>query len=269
MRIDVKLQGFDTVEKELRAIGRFGFNQAAAAALNDAAFAVRRAYQADMRKVFDRPTPYVISSVRVTRAQPDRLIAEVEPRYQGGKGVEPGKVLAAHIEGGRRRNKRSEVALERAGILPAGYQTAIPREPYPGSDDGRGNLRGPFIVQLLSYFAAFSEQGYRANMTKRRRDRLANITTSAAGVRTISGVQYFVVYGRLRPGRRGDHLAPGIWARTGAQGMNIRPVLLFVKRGTYTERLDLDSIAQAGDLQAQVEKRLRFRIRQTFERGAA
>lgn len=262
--IKLELRGFDKLQRELSALGREGFSQAAAAALNDAAFQVRRAYQSDMRQVFDRPTPYIVNSVRVERAEPSKLVAIVEPRYQGGKGVEPEKVLQAHVDSGRRRNKRSEVALERAGVLPAGYQTVIPRDPFPGSDDGRGNLRGPFIVQLLSYFRAFGEQGYRANMTDKRRAKLAKVSVSAAGVRTIGGVEFFVSYGRLRGGR-GHHLEPGIWARAGAQGMNIRPVLLFVRRGTYSQRLDLDRIASQAELQAQLERRLRFRLRQAFE----
>ena len=262
--IRLELKGFDKLQRELQALGRDGFSQAAATALNDAAFKVRRAYQDDMRKVFDRPTSYIVNSVRVERASASKLVAIVEPRYQGGKGVEPEKILQAHIDSGRRRNKRSEVALERAGILPPGYQTAIPREPWPGSDDGRGNLRGPFIVQLLSYFRAFSEQGYRANMTDKRRKQLAKVSVSAAGVRTIGGVQFFVAYGRLRSGR-GQHLEPGIWARTGPQGMNIRPVLLFVRRGNYAQRLDLARIRDQAELQTQFERRLRFRLRQAFE----
>ena len=102
-------------------------------------------------------------------AKPDKLSVTIEPAYMGGKGIDPQKILNAQAWGGRRHDKRSEVALRRAGILPTGYQTAIPDDarggPYPGSDDGRGNLRGAFLVQLISYFRAFGEQGYKANMS--------------------------------------------------------------------------------------------------------
>ena len=140
-----------------------------AKAINDTAFEMRRAMQAEIKSVFDRPTKYIVDSPRVVRATPDKLTARIAPAYMGGKGIDPQKILQVQEFGGLRRDKRSEVALRRAGILPAGYYTAIPATPYPGSDDGRGNLRGPFIVQLLSYFQAFGEQGYKANMTDKRK----------------------------------------------------------------------------------------------------
>lgn len=108
----------------------------------------------------------------VRKATPERLSVEIEPTYFGGKGVDPQKILQAQEFGGARRDKRSEAALRRIGILPSGYQTAIPETPYPGSDDGRGNIRGGFLVKLLSYFQAMGEQGYKANMTDRRKARL-------------------------------------------------------------------------------------------------
>lgn len=264
MLLQLKTQGFEQLTRQLAALGGQGLREATAAALNDAAFKVRTAYQAEMRRVFDRPTPYIVSSVRVRKADVSRLVAEVEPTYQGGKGIEPAKVLQAHIDSGRRRNKRSEVALQRVGILPPGYQTVIPRDPWPGSEDGRGNLKGSFIVQLLSYFSAFGEQGYRANMTDKRRAKLADIRTSEAGFRKIYGVQYFVAYGSLRSGKT-QHLAPGIWAKTGTHGVDVRPVLLFVRAGNYIKRLDMQHIAQLGELQQTFERRLRFHLRQAFE----
>jgi hypothetical protein len=265
VQIRLEAKGFEKLTQQLRALGQDGLRQACAAALNDAAFKVRAQYQRDMRTAFDRPTPYILSSVRVKMATPQKLTAEVEPTYQGGKGIEPSKVLQAHIDTGRRRNKRSEVALQRVGILPQGYQTVIPRDPFPGSDDGRGNLRGPFIVQLLSYFQAFGEQGYRANMTARRRAQLAKVGRSASGAKVIGGVEYFVSYGRLRSGPT-QHLAPGIWAKSGTGGAVLRPVLMFVRSGSYRQRLDLPRIAAAGDMQQQFESRIRFRLRQAFER---
>lgn len=107
----------------------------------------------DLRAVFDRPTDYILRSPRVRMATAAKLSVTIEPTYIGGKGIDPQKILDAQTRGGRRRDKRSEVALKRAGILPAGYQTAIPSDdrggPYPGSDDGKGNLRGAFLVQVI------------------------------------------------------------------------------------------------------------------------
>ena len=244
--------------------------RAYAKALNDAGFEVRRAMQDEMRAVFDRPTNYILRSPRVRMAKPDKLSVTIEPAYMGGKGIDPQKILNAQAWGGRRHDKRSEVALRRAGILPTGYQTAIPDEarggPYPGSDDGRGNLRGAFLVQLISYFRAFGEQGYKANMSAKGYQRVHRGTKRQAGRR------YFVAYGALRGGpritKKGDadertaHLQPGIWGVSGTGGADVRPVLLFVKAGTYQPRLDMDKVAQRADAEAYLARRIRYRLRE-------
>lgn len=265
MLIKVEVQGIDKVMAHLDKIGGAKLKEATADALNDTAFMLRREMQAEMGRVFDRPTPYILRSVQVKKATALTMRAEVGPEYMGGKGVDPAKVLAAEVAGGRRRDKRSEVALRRVGILPPGYVTTIPEKPLPGSDDGRGNLRGPFITQLLSYFAAFGEQGYRANMTQKRKDKLANVGRTANGYKTINGVQYFVspvgMRGVSDMKNRARHLAPGIWARSGTHGSNVRPVLMFVRLPTYAVKLSMEKIVATGQAQAHFERRLRYRIR--------
>jgi len=154
-----------------------------------------------------------------------------------------------------RADKRSESALRRAGILPRGYQTAIPREPYPGSDDGRGNLRGAFLQQLISYFQAYSEVGFKANMTDKRKRAIHKGTAKTTGRR------YFVSYGKLR----GQHLAAGIWAAQGTHGADVRPVLMFVRAGNYRPRISMDGIAKASGAQEHLDKRVRFRVRELAE----
>ena len=196
-------------------------------------------------------------------ATPAKLSARILPTLDsrnlpttGGKvGVDPQDVLQAQEFGGRRRDKRSESALRRAGILPSGYQTAIPATPYPGSDDGRGNLSGRFLQQLLSYMQAYSESGFKANMTARRKRAVHKGTAKALGRR------YFVSYGRLR----GQHLAPGIWAAQGTHGVDVRPVLMFVRTPTYRPRISMDRIARDSGAQDYLDKRIRFRIRNLAE----
>lgn len=235
-------------------------------ALNDAGFHVRATMQEEMRKRFDRVTPYIERSPWVYRATPDKLEVSVEARYRGGKGVDPQKILTAQALGGKRRDKRSEVALRRAGLLPAGYQTAIPREPYPGSDDAHGNIKGSFLVQLISYFQAFGEQGYKSNMSDKRKKKLrnqqdiGNIATKKV-YKTTLGVRYFVSMGRMRD-TRASHLPPGIWAAKGTHDVEVRPVLMFVRAGAYQPRLSMEDLAQAADLQNYLDRRVRFRIRE-------
>lgn len=257
MQIQIEIKGLDKVAAQLRELTGAQMQQTASKAINDIAFKVRKGYQDEMRKVFDRPTPYVVSSVRVKQATPSSLEASIGPEYFGGKGVDPSKVLAAEVVGGNRRAKRSEVALRRAGLLPAGYMTAIPATPFPGSADAYGGIKGSFILQLLTYFQAMGEQGYRANMTDKRRAKLANKGKTASGYATINGVQYFASMGKLR----GQHLAPGIWAKSGIHGSDVKPVLMFIRDPRYQVRLNVEQIAERANIQAEFEKRLRYQIR--------
>ena len=265
VQIKMKFEGIEKVQKQLTMLSTTGSKDAFSKAINDAAYQVKRVMASEMNTVFHMVTPYVQKSIWIKQATPDALSATIEPTYYGGKGIDPQKILSAQEAGGRRKDKRVESALRRVGILPNGYQTVLPKEPLPGSDDGRGNFRGAFITQLISYFAAFGEQGYRANMTDKRKVKLANVGASENGYRTIGGFVYFVSYGRSR----GSHLAPGIWAKSGIHGSKIRPVMMFTRAGNYPKRFGMDRIARVADVDNYLSKRLRYRIRQAAEALAA
>lgn len=267
LNITIRAENLDRVRDMLARLSSSQAREAYAKALNDTGFEVRRRMQGHLDTQFDRVTPWVRKSPKVFAATADKLSVAVAPTITtdhgifmrgGAVGVDPQDVLQAQEFGGKRRDKRSEAMLRRAGILPAGYQTAIPAMPYPGSDDGRGNLRGPFLVQLLSYLQAFGEQGYKANMTARRK------RTLHKGTKRQTGRRYIVAYGRLRDGRA-RHLEPGIWAVSGPHGALVQPVLMFVRAGSYSPRLKLDAIAQGADLQAYLDKRVRFRVREAAD----
>ncbi|MEJ2803833.1 hypothetical protein WAE61_18260 [Comamonadaceae bacterium PP-2] len=256
MKLRAELSGLGSAQAYVDRLGGVAKRGAMVKALNDGGQFLRRAMQTEMRSVFDKPTDYILRSPRFKPATIDRLEVLVEPSYGGGKGIDPQRILDAQSFGGRRNDKRIESALRRVGILPAGYQTAMPKDPYPGSDDGRGNLRGAFVVQLISYFQAFGEQGYKANMTSRRQGAIHRGTVKQAGRR------YFVSYGKLRDGGRSRHLAAGIWAAAGTGGVDVRPVVMFTKRGTYKPRLPMDKLAQKSGVTVYLARRLRFRIRE-------
>lgn len=274
MRLDIKTAGLESVQRHIDSLAAGKLQAAQIKAVNDVAFqSVRPAMQDEMRSVFDRPTAYVVNSPLVKPATASRMHSVIEPAYRGGKGIDPQRILNAQAFGGRRRDKRSEVALRRVGILPAGYQTAIPETPFPGSEDGHGNLRGSFLVQLLSYFQAFGEQGYRANMSDARKRALQrNGGAKRSLVGPTMGRRYIVAYGKLRGGARwtakgesdsrASNLAPGIWAVVGKSGADIRPVVMFVKAGSYAPRFDMDKVAARAQLGEQLPRRLRFRIRE-------
>ena len=274
LKLKLKMTGLESVQAQLQRLSGPALREAQVKALNDTAAMVRREMVKELTSAFDRPTPFIARSPKYVQATPDNLTVRILPTLdarnlpsRGGKvGVDPQHVLQAQEFGGHRADKRSEVALRRAGILPNGYQTAIPREPYPGSDDGRGNLRGAFLAQLISYFQAYSEVGFRANMSARRKAKLEDRTTySSIATRRqqkmIRGVVYFVSYGRLRNGPD-RHLAPGIWAKSGTHGVDVRPVLLFVKMPSYSPRISMQAIAERAGVEDYLAKRLRCRIRE-------
>lgn len=274
IELKLKMTGLESVQAQLQRLSGPALREAQVKALNDTAAMVRREMVKELTSAFDRPTPFIARSPKYVQATPDNLTVRILPTLDarnlpgtGGKvGVDPQHVLQAQEHGGRRADKKSEAALRRAGILPQGYQTAIPRDPYPGSDDGRGNLRGAFVQQLLSYLQAYAEVGFKANMSAKRKARLEDRTTysSLATKKTrqmVRGVVYFVSYGRLRNGPD-RHLAPGIWAKSGTHGVDVRPVLLFVKMPSYSPRISMQAIADRADVEGYLSRRLRFRIRE-------
>ena len=240
-----------------------------ARALNDTGFYGRDEMKAGFREGFDRVTPYIERSPKVFRATPDNLSVSIAPTQDtrnrpgtGGKiGMDAQKVLQAQEFGGRRADKKSELALRRAGILPNGFQTSIPRVPFPGSDDGHGNIRGAFMQQLLSYLQAYSEVGFKANMSDKRKAKLrnqqgiGNIATKKV-YKTTLGKRFFVSYGSIR----GHHLPAGIWAASGTHDVDVKPVLMFVRRPSYEPGVSMDSISRRARLEPYLEARMLARI---------
>lgn len=264
MQISLKIDGLEKVQKQLRMLSEKGIKEASSKAINDTAFKVRTTMQKEMDSVFNQVTPYVRKSVWIEQATTEKLSATILPTYYGGKGIDPQKILRAQEAGGPRRDKRVESAFRRIGILPAGYQTTPPKDPLPGSVDARGNFKGSFIVQLISYFQGFAEQGHRANMTDKRKRKLANRGVTESGYKTINGFVYFVAYGKLRSGPT-QHLAPGVWAKSGIHGSNVKPVIMFTKSGNYAPRFSMERVGNVADVDNYMAKRMRFRIRQAAE----
>lgn len=138
---------------------------AIAQSLTRVAAGARVKIQQAMPQVFDRPTPSTISGVMYRKADKRRLdegSAVFIKSEGGGKSLSPSKWLMAEVMGGPRRDKRLEVALKLKGVMPRGAQTAVSRfAPL----DAFGNLKGSFVVQLMSILSLLGETGYAANRT--------------------------------------------------------------------------------------------------------
>jgi hypothetical protein len=270
MNFTIQVQGLQQVQQRIASLPK-QLRYAGGQALKDAGFKAREEWREKMRAAFDRPTPYVIDSIYVNaRALPERLSVWIYPSYNGGKGVDPEKVLLAQVHGGARRAKRFEVALRNKGVLP-NNMAAVPARwvlADPAIGDGYGGVKGSFIVRLLSVLQAFGEQGYRANMTARNIAKLSGkgrwVNGRFYGAQTKKGsgrqgamalrqggVEYFVSRGKGEFTGRGSwkngqqqHLPAGIWQRSGLYGAEVKPVFLFTRMPRYVARLNLPEIAQ-------------------------
>lgn len=244
IRIDVSTNAA-AVAATLRGETEQRIKRAGAIAATRVAQAAKGAIRTEMEKVFDRPTPWTLSSLFVDPARFDQDKPEARVWIKddaGGKGVPPTKYLLPEIEGGTRGWKRSERAFQAAGLLQSDQQM-IPAAGAPR--DAYGNIPRGFIVQLLSYFSTFTAAGYDANMSSRRRAKLANRYRTTDGYLRIGGVEYFISRGRGMWYGRLQHLPAGIWSRKGIHGSDVQPVILFVRSASYRPRLDFEGIARS------------------------
>ena len=232
MQVSVKLVGLDRIKSKFMAHAK-QVEYATMIAVNNVAFRARDAVVDRMRQVFSNPTPWVLGGVRVKKATRTKLSATVDLDFWGNKqGVAVEKILHAQIAGGARRHKRHEIALQRAGILPDGMGIV------PGGAakiDQFGNMSSGQIVQIIAWFRGFGEQGYKANMGDKGRDRLGkdNKRTGARG---------FAYFALQRPHGK---LPPGIYQRIQtAFGSAVKPVMIFVRTPQYDHRFDFYGVGK-------------------------
>ena len=225
MQIDVKTS-IDAAIRDL-GVAEKQATWAAVVAINRTLPMMREAIVKQMQGSFDRPTPYTLNSLYSKQATRQNLSGRVAVKDEAasGKGVPATRYLTPEIEGGDRGLKRFEKALRAAGILLPGMFAV----PAAGARlDAFGNMERGQVVQIVSYFKAFGEQGYRANMTDKRRAGLAKDNAKKA----TRGVVYFAL-----PRGRGK-LKPGIYVRQSTFGY-IKPVMIFVDGApNYERKLD-------------------------------
>lgn len=247
MKLTVKTN-FAAVKKAWeQAAGQVPY--ALSVALNNTAEKGRVKVRAEMPKVFDRPTPWVLNSLRVKRSTKTNLTAELA--YKDKNLVESARsMVEPHVFGGRRHFKAMEARLLAIGLMPKGYN-AVPGE--AAKLDAYGNMSRGQISQLLNVLGAYTEAGYnKANDKTVKRLLKGNIK------RNVYGFEYFVSHGRagqeaisvrggemVRTRIRQNHLQPGVYQRvvTGF-GTSIKPILIFVKQAAYKKRLPFYEMVQ-------------------------
>lgn len=247
--IALDIRGLPEIQQALRNLAEEQMPYAMMTAINTTAFKVKNALQAEMKSVFDRPTPWLIRQVAVAKATKQNLTAIVgtpegiKDQYGKNAGFSRSssgvyeRIIDPHVSGGSRRLRSSEHKLRAAGILPQGWFAV----PAPDVElDQYGNLSGGWWVIVLSWLNAFGDtsQGSiknRIDKTSKRKNKLEK-----------AGLELFAAI----PGRaRTRHLKPGVYLRQvkgkGRNRLNVlKPLLLFVNRVNYKTRLDWEGVAQ-------------------------
>ena len=239
MNVTIKFTGLKEVIANMDDLAKNQVPFALAKALTKTAQDVKDAEVKVMQSSLDRPTPYTLNSLFVKPATKINLESMVyfKDKSSAGKGNPAANWMQPEIEGGRRNVKRFEVALQRIGVLPKGMYIA------PGAAcqlDAYGNIPSSLIIQILSYFKAFGEQGYSANITDKRKAALKK-----GSKRTMkTGYEYFVSYGPGSWSGR-QHLAAGIYKKVDLIGQGkIKPIMMFVKIPSYYKRFPFFETAQ-------------------------
>jgi hypothetical protein len=223
MRLNVNVQGLDEVTRGLAE----GFSQRrigalAATAATRTVSDIRTEIQAEMTRVFDRPTPYTLRSVRTKIATAASPVAEVFiSEDRAPRDPSPAVVLTPQVEGGPRGTKALEVALQRLGALPAGWRV-VPSKSL--ALDAYGNVRRGLVQDVLAQLRRLrTDSGPRDIRGLRKAARKA-------------GAKYIT----FKPGGK---VQPGVYAADIA-GRYIRPVFIFVQRVGYGKRLDFYGVAE-------------------------
>ena len=223
---------------------------AVSVAVNTLAKLGQGAMHTAMQRAFDRPKPYTLGGTFVARGNKRNPTATVglidKPK---GAGRAPGKYLSPQIGGGNRPMAGYEVALRAIGALPNGYR-AVPSERL--KLDRYGNIQRKDLAEIIGAL----KTGLRVAAGRGKRAHLRG---------------YFVAL----PGQRNTaHLHPGIWLRveraaptnskrknSGKATSAVQPVLMFVQRTTYKQRLDVRAAVETSvrqNARAEMDKALEY-----------
>jgi hypothetical protein len=253
MKFRFEARGLGAVTEALKSMSTRRVSAALATALTRTAAEVKAAVTQELDRSLDRPTPYTMRSLYMRPARADRLDAEVWVKDdRAGSGTPATRYLLPQVDGGVRRIKRFELALQASGAMPRGWQAV----PGAGAHlDAYGNISRGQLAQIISQVGTELTAGHNRTMSTDPRRRIS--------AQRRAGGRFFAV----RPGQR---LPPGIYQREFA-GRNITPVLIFVRSTAYQPRVDFYGVAQrvaADRLPAQVDRALGEQVARMGQSGA-
>lgn len=180
---------------------------------------------AEMRRVFNNPTPYAVNSMFVQPSTKDTLSARVMVKNTAGRGVVPENFLFPEVAGGNRKNKGFETWLRYSGFLGAG-EFAIPAR--DAKLDAYGNVSGSETKRLM---AALGGSGGKTTFKLNAKGKKVIDKRGAFG-----GGVFVGSIGNAR-GAKG-----GIWQR---DGKRLKMLFAFTsKTPVYRQRLDFTAVVQ-------------------------
>lgn len=229
MALNVTIKGLDELRANLKQFSDRRFNAAIATAATRTALTTRQDLKAEMGKVFDRPTAYALNGMYVKTATADKPTSRVWFKDDGSTsnaGTPAEKFILPNVEGGARRTKRFERALQAAGALPQGWH-AVPGQ--GARLDAYGNIAVGQIIQILSQLRITLVAGSTRNLSTDARKKAAALKKA--------GGRFFVV-------PPGVGIQPGVYQREFI-GRTITPVLVFVQSTNYKRRFDFFGVGRA------------------------
>ena len=207
-------------------------------ALNKTALQAKSEIQTEMPKAFDRPTAWVINSIRVkfaTKTEQSAWIGFKDKDSADYRGEQTWRsMIEPNVNTGNRHFKAMEARLMAIGLIPSGYN-AVPGG--AATLDANGNMSRGQISQLLNVLGTYTEAGYNKANSK-------TITRLAKGSvkKNVFGFVYWV--NKVGGGTQ-NHLQPGVYQRVSTPfGSSLKPILIFVKRANYKQKLDFFGIVQ-------------------------
>ncbi|MBN2400818.1 MAG: hypothetical protein JXN64_00315 [Spirochaetes bacterium] len=141
--ITIKIEGLEDI---LKGLDPKLASDAVRSTTNKLIFKARENVISEMKSVFDRPTPWTLSSVFVQKATNENLSAFIFIKDQATKGTPPAKYLRFEIFGGNRRQKGFEKLLAKTGVIESGEYLI----PYKVPLNQYGNVSPGVIQKVLS-----------------------------------------------------------------------------------------------------------------------
>lgn len=241
--ISIKFEGMQEVKAALAGMER-QIPYALANGLNSTARYVKDAVTTNMHRVFDRPTPYTLKSLKMTPAKAPRTITASVWFKDPPNLSQKDHYLLPQIQGGSRPMKPFEMGLGGRYTVP-GKSMAM---------DQYGNMGRGQLTKIMSQSGSFRESGYRMNKTGAGRNKIGDMFMLKSKRGKMPAGIYERTAGNETGGRIGRYMtARALGAKKSALNARykamyprgIKPVMIFSSKApSYSKRFDFYGIAK-------------------------